>query len=73
VKNGHASSPSAVNIGTVTGKRKGEKSGALAVKLNKTGRKYLKRGTMNPEVTGTVENTVGLVTHSHKRVTVKKK
>ena len=73
VKNGHASSASKVNIGTVTGKLQGGKSGKLAVKLNKTGRKYLKHGTVHPEATGTVKDTAGLVTHFHKRVTIKKK
>jgi hypothetical protein len=73
VKNGHASSASKVNIGTVTGKLQGGKSGKLTVKLNKTGRKYLKHGTVHPEATGTVKDTAGLVTHFHKRVTIKKK
>jgi hypothetical protein len=73
VKNGHASSASKVNVGTVTGKLQGGKSGKLALKLNRTGRKYLKRGTIHLEAAGTVKDTAGLVTHFHKRVAVKKK
>lgn len=73
VKNGHASSAAKVNVGTVTGKLQGGKSGKLALKLNRTGRKYLKRGTIHLEAAGTVKDTAGLVTHFHRRVAVKKK
>jgi len=73
VKNGHASSASKVNVGTVTGKLQGGKSGKLALKLNRTGRKFLKQGTIHVEAAGTVKDTAGLVTHFHKRVAVKRK
>jgi hypothetical protein len=52
---------------------KGGKSGTLAVKLNRTGRKFLRQGTIHVEAAGTVKDTEGLVTHFHKRVAAKKK
>ncbi len=73
VKNGHASSAAKVKVGTVSGKSQGGKSGKLAVKLTKAGRKFLKHGAIHLEATGTVKDSAGLVTRFSRRVTVKKK
>jgi hypothetical protein len=73
VKGGHASSVKRVKVGTVSGKIQGGHTGKLTVKLNATGRKYLKHGTLHLEAKGTVKDTAGLVTQFHHHLTVKKK
>jgi hypothetical protein len=70
VKRGHAASR--VKVGTVTGRIPGGKSGKLALKLTPAGRRYLKQGSFHVEASGSVRSTAGLVTHFHRRLTIKK-
>jgi hypothetical protein len=74
VKKGHASSATKrIDVGTVSGKLQGGHTGKLTVKLNATGRKLLKHGSLHLEAKGTIRDSAGLLTQLHFTVTVKKK
>jgi fibronectin-binding autotransporter adhesin len=74
VKKGHTSAATKrIDVGTVSGKIQGGHTGKLTVKLNATGRKLLKHGSLHLEAKGTIKDTAGLLTQLHLNVTVKKK
>lgn len=68
VKHGHKTAR--LKVGAVTGMISGGRAAKLTLKLNGTGRKYLKKGRFHAEVKGNVRSTAGLLSQFHQRLTI---